>query len=344
MKRTHLALLITIGAMGLIPIITSADTTIGAATGGLTQGDASGNALVGDQCKQALRPVYHGSEPLGITNLNPDFACRLSKYIQANPGCTIYSGWRSTAHQAALYAKSGGSGMVAPPGHSNHEKGIAADLHGPCTATTYKVAPAQFGLWFRMSFEPWHIEPNGAVAGGGAQTGGGYSASSGAGNSSGSSMPSSGGATSGGTSSGTSGGTTSTGSSGTVGAQQQLVYPSTNQGEDGGLSSDAQIKSLIGTSTYDSLTNSSSNPLDGSSLNNWNPGTQPTDIQPNTDGSQTPPDQTPADPNATPGSNNNSYTSPDMNDMVDVVANPLSSVLNMIKEELISILKQLSGQ
>jgi LAS superfamily LD-carboxypeptidase LdcB len=64
---------------------------------------------------------------------------------------------------------------VAPPGHSNHGKGIAADLHAYGTvldlkaggkvgaATKWAHANAgKFGLHFPLSNEDWHIEPKGS--------------------------------------------------------------------------------------------------------------------------------------------------------------------------------------
>jgi hypothetical protein len=94
--------------------------------------------------------------------LNPDFASRLNQLFQAvsqrggNLGIT--SGFRTTAQQAALFAKSDKSGVkVAAPGHSNHEKGLAADLNGSLDLA-HQLAPL-FGLTFPMSYEPWHIEP-----------------------------------------------------------------------------------------------------------------------------------------------------------------------------------------
>jgi hypothetical protein len=54
---------------------------------------------------------------------------------------------------------------VAPPGKSNHGRGVAADLDiaNPGPAQTWAHANAtRFGLQFPMSWEPWHIEIPGA--------------------------------------------------------------------------------------------------------------------------------------------------------------------------------------
>lgn len=86
-------------------------------------------------------------------------------------GVTIKSHIRSTERQAQLWAdalKKHGSPekarkWVAPPGRSNHEKGLAADLgfSSPAAkAWIHEVAP-KYGLNFPLSNEPWHIEPMG---------------------------------------------------------------------------------------------------------------------------------------------------------------------------------------
>lgn len=107
----------------------------------------------------------------GINKLNPDFACRLSRFLEKFPSICIRSAYRSTATQAVLWQgalKKYGSAAaarkwVAPPGSSMHNKGLAADLcNVPGNA---RAAAGQDGLTFRMGHEPWHIEPAGAVKG-----------------------------------------------------------------------------------------------------------------------------------------------------------------------------------
>lgn len=102
-------------------------------------------------------------------HLNPDFWKRVQALIAASGGrIGVNSAYRSEQEQAALFAaavKKYGSEAaarkwVAPPGHSNHGKGIAVDLTGDL-ALAHKLAP-QFGLSFPMSWEAWHIEPVGA--------------------------------------------------------------------------------------------------------------------------------------------------------------------------------------
>lgn len=91
-------------------------------------------------------------------------------------GLRIYSGARSIPHQARLFkravAKYGSVAAarkhVAPPGRSNHNHGNAVDLSyngvrlgkpGTEEATRWIHANAkQYGFYFRMSHEPWHME------------------------------------------------------------------------------------------------------------------------------------------------------------------------------------------
>ena len=104
----------------------------------------------------------------GAEGMEPEFARRLDALIAASGGrIRINSGYRSEAEQAALYqealAKYGSpqaaGKWVAPPGKSNHGRGIAADLGGDMNLA-HQLAP-QFGLVFPMGHEPWHIEPVG---------------------------------------------------------------------------------------------------------------------------------------------------------------------------------------
>ncbi|NDG03705.1 MAG: hypothetical protein EB119_11075 [Synechococcaceae bacterium WBB_34_004] len=83
----------------------------------------------------------------------------------------IFSGARTTQRQAELYqqavAKYGAAGAskwVAPPGHSKHEHGIAADMRfGSKEArAAFVAAAATEGIHQPMSHEPWHFELAGA--------------------------------------------------------------------------------------------------------------------------------------------------------------------------------------
>jgi len=115
-----------------------------------------------------------------IAGLSPDFAGRLGQFLaaaeQAGAPIKIMSGYRSPERQAQLFqaavAKYGSPEAarkwVAPPGKSNHGRGIAVDLQyssGQAQGWAHQNA-AKFGLHFRMSHEPWHIEPQGGASDG----------------------------------------------------------------------------------------------------------------------------------------------------------------------------------
>lgn len=86
----------------------------------------------------------------------PDFATRLRALIAASGGRVhILSGTRTRAQQEALFRRYG-PGRAARPGHSNHERGLAADLNGDL-ALAHRLAP-QFGLHFPVRGEAWHVE------------------------------------------------------------------------------------------------------------------------------------------------------------------------------------------
>lgn len=104
---------------------------------------------------------------------DPAFQSALSKMIKESGGkLKINSGYRSVTRQAQLYAqalKKYGSPeaarkWVAPPGHSNHNKGLAADLGftTPDAVSWAHQNAARYGLVFPLANENWHIEPVGA--------------------------------------------------------------------------------------------------------------------------------------------------------------------------------------
>lgn len=103
---------------------------------------------------------------MASSGLNSDFQMRLNQLVAASGGrITFKSGYRDVAKQTQLWnaaLKKYGSvaaarKWVAPPGHSNHEQGLAMDLGGDL-ALAHKLAP-QFGLVFPLSNEAWHVEP-----------------------------------------------------------------------------------------------------------------------------------------------------------------------------------------
>lgn len=103
--------------------------------------------------------------------MDSGFAARLRAFIEASGGrIGVGSGYRSVEEQASLYAdavakygEEEAGWYVAPPGNSNHNHGVAADLsYLTDDATEWAHANAyRFGLTFPMDWEDWHIEPIG---------------------------------------------------------------------------------------------------------------------------------------------------------------------------------------
>lgn len=102
--------------------------------------------------------------------MDPAFAAALQAFIAASGGrISITSGYRSPERQAQLWqaavqrygSPQAARKWVAPPGRSNHGRGIAADLafaDARAREWAHQNA-ARFGLHFPMGWEPWHIEP-----------------------------------------------------------------------------------------------------------------------------------------------------------------------------------------
>ena len=121
----------------------------------------------------------------GSYGLNPVFSQRLDKLIadakSQGYNISVTSGWRSYSSQASLWNNSNRAcsergKWVACPGGSRHGFGVAADLSfngtscsggWDCNAAAkwvHENAP-NYGLKFRMSWEPWHIEPDNVQGG-----------------------------------------------------------------------------------------------------------------------------------------------------------------------------------
>lgn len=140
-----------------------------------------------EEAERALLEVLTPDKPKShIVSLQPEMKTRLASLFASAPpyvseGLRIYSGFRSKEHQARLYKASIGkdgkpSGMVARPGGSMHNFGLAADLSWngkrldsshhdvqSVRAWVHRNAPLH-GLKFPMNnpnrhpYEPWHIE------------------------------------------------------------------------------------------------------------------------------------------------------------------------------------------
>lgn len=132
--------------------------------------------------------VGGATRPDAMTNLDPAFATSLAAMFQAAPpevreNLRITSAYRSPEVQAQLWeqalAKYGSPEAarkwVAPPGHSQHNRGTAVDfadasgslLRDPNSPQAQWLAQnaGQFGLAVPMSWEPWQLEPAGARSG-----------------------------------------------------------------------------------------------------------------------------------------------------------------------------------
>jgi len=128
-----------------------------------------------------LNTYSGGGSVVGTDGLTDNFSQRLSQFIidarTQGIDLNVGSGYRSYEKQKKLWEqalKKYGSPekarkWVAPPGSSNHNKGLAVDLSSSglflgkdknVKATEWAHANAKkYGLNFRMGWEPWHIEP-----------------------------------------------------------------------------------------------------------------------------------------------------------------------------------------
>lgn len=112
----------------------------------------------------------HGhSSGAEVKGLNAEFNAALTRMIKDSGGkIKINSGYRSSARQAKIYAdavrkygsEKAARKWAAPPGKSNHNHGLAADLGFSGDGEAWAHANAgKYGLVFPMGHEPWHIEP-----------------------------------------------------------------------------------------------------------------------------------------------------------------------------------------
>ena len=111
-----------------------------------------------------------------VGGLVPEFRRRLDVW---NPRVgnryRVSVGYRDPATQARLYHLyiTGQRNIVAaPPGRSKHQYGLAADL-SPSTTAAHRAIGRGVGLYWPMSYEPWHVQPIGLSASGMSSGGGG---------------------------------------------------------------------------------------------------------------------------------------------------------------------------
>jgi hypothetical protein len=122
--------------------------------------------------------VGGATRPDSFSGMDQRFNSALQQLFAAAPAdlnLQVGSGFRSIERQRQLWEASDKSGrMVARPGGSKHNHGLAADLSA-AGARLDKANPAarqwvhdnasKYGLTFPMSWEPWHIELVGARGG-----------------------------------------------------------------------------------------------------------------------------------------------------------------------------------
>ena len=109
-----------------------------------------------------------------VAGLNKKFMEQLSAFnAAAGNRYSVNSGYRSNAEQERLYARylAGNGPVAAPPGSSQHNKGLAADLAPSNARDVHGGLAKKFGLVFTVPSESWHIEPTWGRSGGG---GGGF--------------------------------------------------------------------------------------------------------------------------------------------------------------------------
>lgn len=141
-------------------------SSLQAPTAAVTSGAGLGAALGG---KHSMNDGHGHSSSAEVKGLNAEFQANLNRMIADSGGrLKITSGYRSVDRQRQLFdaaVKKYGSvaaarKWVAPPGRSNHNHGLAADLGYSADGRAWAHANAEkYGLYFPLANESWHIEP-----------------------------------------------------------------------------------------------------------------------------------------------------------------------------------------
>lgn len=138
------------------------------APGAVARRVAAGSGTPG---KHSMSDGHGHSSAAEVKGLNKDFEAALNQMIKDSGGrIKITSGYRDIKRQTELWnaaLKKYGSAekarkWVAPPGKSNHNHGLAADISGD--KKWAHANAAKYGLVFPLSNEDWHIEPINARA------------------------------------------------------------------------------------------------------------------------------------------------------------------------------------
>ncbi|MEX0409789.1 M15 family metallopeptidase [Aquibium sp. LZ166] len=142
-------------------------------------GKSSTPKITREQAAAQLKErLLEGKNESHIDGLDPKFTLKLASMLASMPidvrkHVHILSGYRSFEHQEILWKKalkkygtaSAARKWVAAPGKSNHQRGTAVDLDygGSRKAESWVHGHAgEYGLYFPMKWEPWHIEPVGS--------------------------------------------------------------------------------------------------------------------------------------------------------------------------------------
>ena len=90
-----------------------------------------------------------------FAKLDPRFANALRGLLSEAQGrITLTDGYRTRAQQEDVYRRK--PNLAAPPGHSLHEYGLAADLGGD-TGLAHRLGP-KYGIHFPVKGEDWHAQ------------------------------------------------------------------------------------------------------------------------------------------------------------------------------------------
>lgn len=125
----------------------------------------------GSGTQHSMNDGHGHSSAAEVKGLNKQFESALNRLIKDSGGrIKVTSGYRSVERQTQLWnaaLKKYGSPeaarkWVAPPGKSNHNHGLAADIAGD--KKWAHANAAKYGLVFPLANEDWHIEPINARA------------------------------------------------------------------------------------------------------------------------------------------------------------------------------------